>query len=81
MGAVRVKYSKYLPACFPGFLPNCVLFPIMGMSLSDVHSPQFRIAAAITLAAMLISCIAFHFYRKKHTPHETGHTTERTSQL
>ena len=81
MGAVRVKYNKYLPACFLGFLPNCVLFPIMGMSLSDVHSPQFRIAAAIELAAMLISCIAFHFYRKKHTPHETRRTTERTSQL
>ena len=81
MGAVRVKYNKYLPACFLGFLSNCVLFPIMGMSLSDVHSPQFRIAAAIELAAMLISCIAFHFYRKKHTPHETRRTTERTSQL
>lgn len=40
----------------------------MGMSLSDVRSPQFLAAAGIELAAMLLSCIIFHFYRKKaHT--------------
>lgn len=66
MGAVGVKYRDYLPACILGFLPPCVLFPIMGMSLSDVHSPQFLIAAGIEFVAMLLSCIAFHFYRKKH---------------
>lgn len=68
MGAVGVKYRDYLPACLLGFLPTCVLFPVMGMSLSDVRSPQFLTAAGIELAAMLLSCIIFHFYRKKaHT--------------
>ena len=68
MGAVGVRYRDYLPACLLGFLPTCVLFPVMGMSLSDVRSPQFLTAAGIELAAMLLSCIIFHFYRKKaHT--------------
>lgn len=70
MGAVNVKYKAYLPACLLGFLPTCILFPIMGMSVSDIRSPQFLTAASIELAAMLLSCIAFHFYRKKHTTHK-----------
>ena len=70
MGAVGEKYRAYLPACLLGFLPTCILFPIMGMSISDVRSPQFLIAASIQLAEMLASCITFHFYRKKHTMHE-----------
>lgn len=64
MGAVGVRYRDYLPACLLGFLTTCVLFPIMGMSLSDIRSPQFLTAAGIQLAEMLASCIAFHFYRK-----------------
>lgn len=65
MGAVGIKYRDYLPACLLGFLTTCVLFPIMGTSISDVRSPQFLIAAGIELAAMLTSCIVFYFYRKK----------------
>jgi len=67
MGAVNVKYRNYLPACLLGFLTTCILFPVMGMSISDMRSPQFLIAAGIELAVMLASCIAFYFYRKKHT--------------
>ena len=53
-----------------GLLSACILFPIMGMSLSDIRSPQFLIAASIQLAEMLISCVTFHFYRRKHAAHE-----------
>lgn len=67
MGAVGVKYRAYLPACLLGFLPTCILFPIMGMSISDVRSPQFLTAAGIELAATIISCIVFHFYRRRHS--------------
>ena len=70
MGAIGVRYRDYLPACLLGFLSTCILFPPMGMSLSDIRSPQFLIAASIQLAEMLASCITFHFYRKKHTMHE-----------
>ena len=65
MGAVGVRYKEYLPACLLG-----LLFPIMGMSLSDIRSPQFLIAASIQLAEMLISCVTLHFYRRKHAAHE-----------
>lgn len=66
MGATGVGYWKYLPACLLGLLPPCILFPVMGMSLADRHSPQFFLAAGIQVAIILISCTAFHIYRKKH---------------
>ena len=69
MGAVGVRYKEYLPACLLGLLSACTLFPIMGMSLSDIRSPQFLMAASIQLAEMLISCVTFHFYRRKHAAH------------
>ncbi len=51
-------------------IPMPILFSIMGMSLSDIRSPQFLIAASIQLAELLISCATFHFYRRKHAAHE-----------
>lgn len=66
MGAVGVKYRDYLPACLLGFLTTCILFPIMGMSITDIRSPQFLTAAGIELAVTVTSCIVFYFYRKKH---------------
>lgn len=63
-----------------GFLTTCVLFPIMGMSLSDIRSPQFLTAAGIQLAAMLASCIAFHFYRKKHIKQPMDFIKGRTAE-
>lgn len=64
MGAVGIQYRDYLPACLLGFLAACILFPIMGMNISNPSSPQFLIAAGIDLAAMVTSCVVFHFYRK-----------------
>ena len=56
-----------------------VLFSIMGMSLSDIRSPQFLTAAGIQLTEMLVSCIAFHFYRKKHIKQPMDCIKERTA--
>lgn len=75
MGTVEMPYRPYLGACLLGFLPSCILFPIMGMNISNIRSPQFLISAGIALTAMLVSCIVFHFYRKKHTD------TERKCEL
>lgn len=66
MGAAGVRCRDYLPACILGFLPSCILFPIMGMNISDVRSPQFLISLSIELAAMLSSCVVFHVCRKKN---------------
>ena len=68
-GAVGIQYRDYLPACLLGFLAACILFPIMGMNISNPNSPQFMMAAGIELAAMVTSCVVFHFYWKKH--HQT----------
>ena len=70
MGAVGIQYRDYLPACLLGFLATCILFPIMGMNISNPSSPQFLIAAGIDLAAMVTSCVVFHFYRKHR--HQTA---------
>ena len=70
MGAVGIQYRAYLPACLLGFLATCILFPIMGMNISNPNSPQFMMAAGIELTAMVISCVVFHFYRKHR--HQTA---------
>lgn len=45
MGAVQINYQKYLLGCMVGFLPPIITFPIMGMNMTNIHSPQFIIAA------------------------------------
>lgn len=67
MGAVGVSYRSYLPASLLGLASMCVLFPIMGGSLSDVRSPQFLVSAGIQLAIMLVSCTVFYFRQKQKT--------------
>ena len=67
MGAVGVKYRAYLPASLLGLASMCVLFPIMGGSLADVHSPQFLLSAGIQLAIMLVSCAVFYLRQKEKT--------------
>lgn len=64
MGAVQIPYRIYLPACLLGFLSPCILFPIMGTSISNIRSPQFLIAACLQLMEMLISCVVFRFFVK-----------------
>jgi len=59
-----IQYRDYLPACLLGFLATCILFPIMGMNISNPNSPQFMMAAGIELTGMVTSCMVFHFYRK-----------------
>lgn len=67
MGAVGVKYRDFLPASLLGLMSMCVLFPIMGGSISDVRSPQFLISAGIQLALMLVSCTVFYVRQKQKT--------------
>lgn len=49
MGAVSVHYGKYLSGCVLGFLPACITFPVMGMSIIDIHSPLFYTALGVEL--------------------------------
>lgn len=66
LGAVGVPFQKYLPASVLGMLVPIVIYPIIGMSLSDPHSPLFRLSilAEIILAAAAI--VIWQFYHRRH---------------
>ncbi len=65
MGAIHVNYFKYLIGCLIGMLPPSITFPIMGMSITDTHSPQFIIAFCMELLLMASSVFVYRMYRKK----------------
>ena len=65
MGAIHMNYRKYLLGCMLGFLPPVITFPIMGMSITDIHSPQFIIAASIEIIFAAGSIALTLIYGKK----------------
>lgn len=66
MGAIHVEYKKYLLGSLLGMLPHTITYPIMGMSVSDIHSPEFIISLCAELAYIVITAAIYAFYRKKH---------------
>ena len=68
MGAIQVNYLKYLPGSILGLLPAIILYPIMGMGIKDIHSPQFWIALGIKLLLMGLSAGGSYLYRKRNKP-------------
>ena len=66
MGAVGGAYRSYLPACLMGMLPHMITFPIMGGSITDLHSPVFWIALTAEIAYVAASVLLYRWYRKKH---------------
>lgn len=66
MGAIGVNYPRYLLACLLGMLRSAITFPIMGMSITDIHSPLFITALCVELIFMVTSILICRIYRKKH---------------
>ena len=66
MGAIQIKYGSYLLGCLLGMLPPMITFPVMGMSITDIHSPQFIVALCIELSFMIISATVCTIYWKAH---------------
>lgn len=66
MGAVHVEYKKYLFGSLLGMLPHTITYPIMGMSIQDVRSPQFVLSLCAEIAYMLVTTAAYALYRKKN---------------
>ncbi|MGN0179379.1 MAG: CDP-alcohol phosphatidyltransferase family protein [Monoglobaceae bacterium] len=66
MGAIGVNYPRYLLACLLGMLRSAITFPIMGMSITDIHSPLFITALCVELIFMATSILIYRIYRKKH---------------
>ena len=67
MGAIGVNYPRYLLACLLGLLRSAITFPIMGMSITDIHSPLFITALCVELVFMVTTILICRIYRKKHT--------------
>lgn len=66
MGAIGVPFKKFLPASVIGMLVPIVTYPLIGMSVSDPHSPMFRISilAEIVLAAASITVWQLYQHRR-----------------
>ena len=66
MGAVHVEYKKYLLGSLLGMLPHTITYPIMGMSIRDIRSPQFIISLCAEIAYILVASAVYTLYRKKN---------------
>lgn len=66
MGAIHVEYKKYLLGSLLGMLPHTITYPIMGMSIQDIHSPKFIISLCAEIAYILVTSAAYILYRKKN---------------
>ena len=66
MGAVHVEYKKYLLGSLLGMLPHTITYPIMGMSIQDIRSPQFIISLCAEIAYILVTSAVYTLYRKKN---------------
>ena len=66
MGAVHVEYKKYLLGSLLGILPQTITFPIMGMSIQNIRSPQFVISLCVEIAYILVTSVIYTIHRKKN---------------
>lgn len=66
MGAVHVEYKKYLLGSLLGILPHTITYPIMGMCIRDIRSPQFIILLCAEIAYILVTSTVYTLYRKKN---------------
>lgn len=66
MGAVNVEYKKYIIGGLLGMLPPIITFPIMGMSITDISSPQFIISFCVEIAFMTVSIGIYIVYYRKY---------------
>lgn len=66
MGAINVNYKRYLLGSLLGMLPHMIIYPIIGMSASDISSPAFIISLCAELAYIIITTLIYAGYRKKH---------------
>lgn len=69
LGAVSTPYLPYLLGTLTGMAASCVLFPILGMSITSRDTKQFLIAAAVhVLIAGGCALAIFLLRRKDETP-------------
>ena len=65
MGASGIRYLPCITGSLLGMLPNMITFPLMGMNIRNILSPEFLIAAGIQIGLTLLSLTLHIVYRKK----------------
>ncbi len=76
IGAINVGYAKYLSGSLLGLLPPMVTFPVMGMSVQDVGSPEFMIALGVEAGYLLLSALILALRRRKASPQDAINTND-----
>lgn len=66
MGAIGIPYPVYLLGCLLGMLPPTITMPVMGMNITNIHSPGFLIALSVELLFMASSFIICWIYKRRH---------------
>lgn len=64
MGAIEVDYKKYLLGSMLGTVPHTITYPIIGMNVSDISSPQFIGAVCAEVVYFAVTTILYFRYRK-----------------
>lgn len=54
-----------IPNLLSLMLPHTITYPIMGMSIRDIRSPQFMISLCAEIAYILVTSAVYTFYRKR----------------
>ena len=70
-GAVNMEAGKYMLSCILGFMPQIILFALMGDSIRNIHSPQFLISLGITVLLIIVSLLVFILYSNHHKKKNT----------
>lgn len=67
MGAVNMRYRKYLVGSLFGILPIALAETIMGTAISNIHSPAFKISLCLRLAISAVSIAVNYIYQRKNS--------------
>lgn len=66
MGAIQVNYKKYLLGSLMGILPHTITYPLMGMNIRDLHSPEFKISLLIEIVYVVTTSVLYLLYSRRH---------------
>ena len=66
-----MEAGKYMLSCILGFMPQIILFALMGDSIRNIHSPQFLISLGITVLLIIVSLLVFILYSNHHKKKNT----------
>lgn len=65
MGAVGVKYQKYLSGSILGMLPHMITFPVMGMNITNPRSREFIVSLCVEVIIMIGTTTAYALNKRK----------------